>query len=78
MANCLQDESWKITFFKDKLLLKVFLSLVSVPKSVKQISTENNLHVSSVYRILKKLEQEKLIKKSGAISNGVKKFLYPS
>jgi predicted transcriptional regulator len=74
MANYLQDESWEITFFEDELLMKVFLSLVNVLKSVKQISQENHIHVSSVYHILKKLEQKKLIKKSGIISNNSTKI----
>jgi len=64
-----EEKSWQIEFFKDTLLMKVFLSLMKSPKSAKQICIESEIPLSSVYVILKKLEQKGLLKKSGAFSD---------
>lgn len=43
-------ESWKIKFFKDMYMMKVFESVHNSPKSAQQISEECNISRSTVYK----------------------------
>ncbi|MGQ0375911.1 MAG: hypothetical protein ACT4OW_00185 [Nitrososphaerota archaeon] len=60
-------------FFKDKNLMKVLSSVRNSPKSAKEISSECNLPISTVYRKLHLMNHNGLLKTSGTITdNGVK------
>lgn len=59
--------------FKDKNLMKILSSVMNSPKSAKEISTECNLPISTVYRKLHLMHHKGLLKTSGIITdNGVK------
>lgn len=62
-------EVWKIKFFSDKIMMKIFQTLVDTPKTALQISYESNMPIATVYKKLKSLENEKLVKTSGAIND---------
>ena len=79
MENDVKDKPWQIEFFEDRLLMQIFVSLMNIPKSAKQISQETKIPISSVYRRLKKLEDKELLDRSGDISHeGAKTFFYKS
>jgi len=79
IENDVEEKPWQIEFFEDRRLIQIFVSLMNVPKSAKQISQETKIPIGSVYRKLKKLEQKELLKRSGAISHqGSKTFFYQS
>jgi len=63
----------KHQFFKDKKMMKVLSSVMDSPKSAKEISSECNLPISTVYRKLRMMYHNGLLKTSGNITNnGVK------
>lgn len=65
-------ESWKLKFFTDEYMMKIFQALMDSPKTAQQISSECNVSIATVYRKLKALEERQLIQTSGVISNGVR------
>jgi len=69
-------ESWKIDYFEDKSLMKIFLSITKNPKSAKSISQETAIPLNTVYRKLRILKEKELVQVSGSIENGVRNFLY--
>ena len=69
-------ESWKIKFYKDKHMAKIFASLADSPKTAQQISDACNIPRSTVYRKLRKLEDIQVILRKGKIENGVRNRIY--
>lgn len=66
-------QAGKHQFFKDRNLMKVLSSVMDSPKSAKEISSECNLPISTVYRKLHLMYHNGLLKTSGTITdNGVK------
>lgn len=66
-------QTGKHQFFKDKNLMKVLSSVMGSPKSAKEISSECNLPISTIYRKLHLMHHNGLLKTSGTITdNGVK------
>jgi len=66
-------ETWRQEFFKDKNLMSVLSSIMNLPKSAKEISSECSIPISTVYRKLYLMHQKGLLKTSGNITdNGVK------
>lgn len=67
--NCISDES----------IRKILISITDIPKSVIEISSEQNIPLRTVYRKIQFLFDNKLLKISGAITESGKKFfLYKS
>ena len=67
--ECLSDES----------IRKILISITDIPKSVIEISNEQNIPLRTVYRKIQFLYDNKLLKISGAITESGKKFfLYKS
>ena len=67
--ECLSNES----------IRKILISITDVPKSVIEISNEQNIPLRTVYRKIQFLYDNKLLKISGAITESGKKFfLYKS
>ena len=69
-------ESWKIEFYKDSHMVKIFESLIDSPKTAQQISDECSIPKSTVYRKLRKLEDSQIILRKGIIENGVRNRIY--
>jgi predicted transcriptional regulator len=69
-------ESWKIKFFNDTYVIRIFESVNNSPKSALQISEECNIPRSTVYRKLKMLHEKNLIQRRGLLQNGVKNRIY--
>ena len=69
-------ESWKIEFYKDRYMAKIFASLVESPKTALQISDDCSIPRSTVYRKLKKLEESQIILRKGKLENGVRNRIY--
>ena len=70
-------EPWEIELFNDSTLMKIFQTLTDSPKSVKMISGETGIAITTVYRKLKKLRIKKLVRISVSfIDSGTKNFLY--
>ena len=79
IENDIDEKPWQIRFFEDRWLMQIFISLMNIPKSAKQISQETKIPISSVYRRLKKLEDKELLERTGDISHeGAKTFFYKS
>ena len=63
----------------DKYCRQILFSTIDRPKSVMEISYENKIPISTVYRRIQTLHDNKLVKVSGLISSdGKKYFLYKS
>jgi predicted transcriptional regulator len=69
-------EPWKVEFYKDQYMAKIFASIVNAPKTAQQISEECSIPRSTVYRKLRKLEESQVILRKGIIENGVRNRLY--
>lgn len=69
-------EPWEIKFYKDRYMAKIFASIVDSPKTAQQISDDCSIPRSTVYRKLKKLEEDQIILRKGKIENGVRNRLY--
>ena len=70
-------EPWETELFNDSTLMKIFQSLTDSPKSVKMISNETGIAITTTYRKLKKLRTKKLVRTSGSFNEaGSKNFLY--
>ena len=67
------SKTGKHQFFKDKKLMNILSSVMDSPKSAKEISSECNLPISTVYRKLYLMYHNGLLKTSGTITdNGAK------
>jgi len=63
----------------DRYCRQILFSTIDRPKSVMEISYENKIPISTVYRRIQTLHDNKLVKVSGLISSdGKKYFLYKS
>ncbi len=63
----------------DRYCRQILYSTIDKPKSVMEISYENKIPISTVYRRIQTLHDNKLVKVSGLISSeGKKYFLYKS
>jgi predicted transcriptional regulator len=69
-------ESWKIEFYKDGYMVKIYSSLADSPKTAQQISDYCSIPRSTVYRKLKKLEENQIIQRKGKLENGVRNRVY--
>ena len=70
-------EQWPTEFFHDENLMKIFLSLTDSPKSLKRISEETGIPLSTVYRKIRKLKEKKLVTRSGLLTKDRRRiFLY--
>ena len=69
-------ESWKIEFYKDEHMVKIFATLVDSPKTALQISDACRIPRSTVYRKLRKLEDVQVITRKGKIENGIRNRVY--
>ncbi len=69
LLECLSDEP----------IRKILISIMDIPKSVIEISKEENIALRTVYRKIQYLHDNKILKISGGITeNGKKFFLYKS
>ncbi len=63
----------------DKYCRQILYSIIDRPKSVMEISYDNKIPISTVYRRIQTLHDNKLVRVSGLISSeGKKYFLYKS
>jgi predicted transcriptional regulator len=69
-------ETWKIEFYKDRHMAKIFASITDSPKTAQQIADDCSIPRSTVYRKLKKLEQSQVILRKGMLENGVRNRVY--
>lgn len=60
----------------DKNVMKIFQTVLEVPKTAQQISNDCKIPISTVYKKLKELENKKLVRISGAIKDGARYRLY--
>jgi len=72
----IMTHSWKIKFFKDSHMAKIFDSVIDSPKTAQQISDECSIPKSTVYRKLRKLEDCQIILRKGKLENGVRHRVY--
>lgn len=64
-------------YFHDENLIKILFSLTSLPKSVKRISEDTGISITTVYRKIRKLKENQLVAISGCITDdGIRQFLY--
>jgi predicted transcriptional regulator len=69
----MSSETWIQEFFKDNKLMSVLSSIMEAPKSAKEISSDCNLPISTVYKKLHLLYQKGFLNTSEDVSNdGVK------
>ena len=57
-------------------MMKICNSLIDSSKTAQQISVECSISRSTVYRKLKKLEENQIILRKGKIENGIRNRLY--
>lgn len=78
--NIDEDEKGAILgIISDKYCRAIFESTMSVPKSAIEIATECKIPISTVYRRLQLLHDNKLLSISGSITlEGKKHFMYKS
>ena len=62
----------------DQFSLKIITSIINNPKTAVVIAKETNIPISTVYRRLQFLQENKLLKVSGDINKDGKFFLYQS
>lgn len=68
-----------LSIVSDKYCRMILQAIVEKPKSVMEISRETNAPISSVYRKIQTLYDNKLIRSSGMITeDGKRLFLYKS
>ncbi len=68
-----------LSIVSDKYCRQILFSTIDRPKSVMEISYENKIPISTVYRRIQTLHDNKLVGVSGLISSdGKKYFLYKS
>ncbi len=83
------QESWKIeddqrkeailSIISDKYCRQILYSTIDRPKSAMEISSESKIPISTVYRRIQTLHDNKLVGVTGSISSeGKKYFLYKS
>lgn len=77
MSQKIKFEQWQREDVHDKNLMIVFLSLTDKPKTIKRISKETGISITTVYRKIRKLKERKLVAISGRITEeGTRHFLY--
>ena len=77
MYQEIKFEQWKMEYFHDEKLMKVFFSVTKFPKSAKIISKDTGISLTTVYRKIRKLKEKNLVDISGQISeDGRRSFLY--
>jgi predicted transcriptional regulator len=69
-------EPLNIENVSNKNMMKIFQTLLDVPKTAQQISNDCQIPISTVYKKLKELENKKTVRVSGAIKDGVRCKLY--
>lgn len=81
-SKIVDDEEKKdvlLEIIADKYCRQIISSIVDGKKSVPKISKETNIPISTVYRKIQKLEEQKLLDITGLINDeGKKIFLYSS
>jgi predicted transcriptional regulator len=63
-------------FDNDNHMVKIFESIVDSPKTAQQISEKCSIPRSTVYRKLRKLEENQIILRKGIIENGIRNRIY--
>lgn len=77
MSQKIKFEQWQKEYLHDKNLMTVFHSLTNNPKTIKGISEETGISITTVYRKIQKLKEKKLVIISGRITKeGTRHFLY--
>ncbi len=77
----LEDDQKEILLecISEEPIRKILIAITDVPKSVMEISKEENISLRTVYRKIQFLYDNKIVKISGGITdNGKKFFLYKS
>ena len=78
----IEDEQRKeaiLNIISDKYCRQILYSTIDRPKSAIEISSENKIPISTVYRRIQTLHDNKLVGVTGSISSeGKKYFLYKS
>jgi len=68
-----------LEILSDKYCRAILKSTMSTPKSVTEVTTETKIPISTVYRKIQTLYDNKLLRTSGTITDeGKKLFLYKS
>ena len=67
-----------IRVVSDQFSIKIITSIINNSKTAIEISKETSIPISTVYRRLKFLQENKLIKVSGGINKDGKFFVYQS
>ena len=67
-----------IRVVSDQFSIKIITSIINNPKTAVEISKVTNIPISTVYRRLQFLQENKLLKVSGEINNDGKFFVYQS
>jgi predicted transcriptional regulator len=77
----IDDDSQKqiyIHVVSDRFSVKIITSIINNPKTAVEISKETGIPISTVYRRLQYLQENKLLKVSGGINKDGKFFVYQS
>ena len=67
-----------IRMVSDRFSIKIITSIINNSKTAVEISKETSIPISTVYRRIKFLQENKLIKVSGGINKNGKFFVYQS
>ena len=67
-----------IRVVSDRFSIKIITSIINRPRTAVEISKETDIPISTVYRRLKFLNENKLLKVTGGINKDGKFFVYQS
>ena len=77
----IDDNERKQTYLdviSDRFSIKIITNIINEPKTAVNISKETDIPISTVYRRLQLLQENKLLKITGGINNNGKFFVYQS
>ena len=77
----IDDNERKQTYLdviSDRFSIKIITNIINDPKTAVDISKETDIPISTVYRRLQLLQENKLLKITGGINNNGKFFVYQS
>ena len=80
-STLIDDDSRKQIYTRvvsDRFSMKIIISIINNPKTAVEISKETGIPISTVYRRLQFLQENKLLKVSGGINKDGKFFVYQS
>lgn len=58
--------------------MKIITCIKNSPKPIKDISSETNITINTVYRIIEKLDRDEMLLKKGIITKNKKSVLFQS